>query len=148
MPEAARPATASKRRIVLGVIGNDVHVVANRILAIGLEEAGFEVCNLGTNAMPDDFVAAAAEFDADVVLVGSVNGEAEHWCADLPCQFDSIAVGSSLLYVGGNLALGEASRGEVERRFLRFGFDRAFHQAETFAPLFAALAEDLADASV
>ena len=48
----------TKKRIVLGVIGNDTHVVANRILYLGLTEVGFNVCNLGTNNTPEDFVDA------------------------------------------------------------------------------------------
>ena len=35
-------------RIVFGVIGDDIHVVANRILEIGLVDAGFQSFNLGT----------------------------------------------------------------------------------------------------
>ena len=34
-------------RIVLGVIGADVHAVGNKILEMVLKEAGFEVINLG-----------------------------------------------------------------------------------------------------
>jgi len=37
----------SKKTIVMGVIGADIHVVGNKVIAYALEEAGFEVVNLG-----------------------------------------------------------------------------------------------------
>ena len=36
------------KKIVIGVVGNDVHVVANRLIDISLQSRGYEVFNLGT----------------------------------------------------------------------------------------------------
>ena len=56
------------KRIVIGVIGNDIHVVANKVIARGLRIAGYNVCNLGVSNMPQDFIFAAIEFEADIFL--------------------------------------------------------------------------------
>ena len=71
------------KRIVMGVIGHDIHVVSNRIIAIALREYGYSVCNLGVDNNAENFVDAAKEFDADAVIVSSLNGEAEYWCNNI-----------------------------------------------------------------
>ncbi len=38
-------------RVVTGVVGNDIHVVANRLIEISLRERGFEVFNLGVTLL-------------------------------------------------------------------------------------------------
>jgi methylaspartate mutase sigma subunit len=42
-------------KIVIGVIGNDIHVVANRLIEISLKERGFQVFNLGVNTYLEEF---------------------------------------------------------------------------------------------
>jgi methylaspartate mutase sigma subunit len=132
-----------KHTIIIGVIGNDIHVVANRILARGLREAGYEVCNLGVNASPSDFVAASKEFEASAVVVSSVNGEGEAWVNGLP-QLITNALGDDVvLYVGGNLAMGDSTREMVESRYLDLGFNRAYHRPSSLNILLTDLARDL-----
>ncbi len=70
-------------KIVIGVIGNDIHVVANRLIEISLKERGFQVFNLGVNTYLEEFLDAVIESDSDVLLISSLNGEAEGWCRDL-----------------------------------------------------------------
>ena len=36
------------KRVIIGVTGDDIHVVADQILDIFLSESGFSVYNLGT----------------------------------------------------------------------------------------------------
>ena len=36
-------------KVVTGVVGNDIHVVANRLIDISLQSRGYEVFNLGVN---------------------------------------------------------------------------------------------------
>ena len=54
-------------KVVTGVVGNDIHVVANRLIDISLEERGFEVFNLGVNTYLEEFMDAVIETDADVL---------------------------------------------------------------------------------
>ncbi|WP_309244189.1 methylaspartate mutase subunit S [Micromonospora parastrephiae] len=133
--------------VVLGVIGHDIHVVANRILEIGLSETGMRPYNLGTSNTIDDFVDAAAETGARAVLVSSLNGEGEVACAGAGDRFDAAGLGHVLRYAGGNLVVGSRPTAEVERVFLGYGFHRVFHQSVSFAPVFAALRADLLQAA-
>lgn len=63
---------ARKTTIVLGVIGGDVHVVGNHILAHALTEAGFDVMNLGIMVSQEELIGAAIETRADAILIGSL----------------------------------------------------------------------------
>ena len=132
-------------RVVLGVIGDDIHVVANRILNIGLENAGFSTCNLGPHNMAQDFVDAAMEVEADAVLVSSLNGEAEHWCGNFRQRFVAVGRGDILLYAGGNLVVGDRPEAQVEALFEDYGFDRVFYRQTDFDEVMNLLAQDLSD---
>ncbi|MFL6164571.1 MAG: methylaspartate mutase subunit S [Jatrophihabitantaceae bacterium] len=129
--------------VVLGVIGHDIHVVANRILAIGLAENGFHAVNIGTNTEVDDFVDAARETGAAAVLVSSINGEGEQACAEFGARFISAGLADVLRYAGGNLVVGHRPPAEVERLFTGYGFHRVFHQPADLADVFTALRHDL-----
>ncbi|MCK5550861.1 MAG: hypothetical protein KAI41_10035, partial [Hyphomicrobiaceae bacterium] len=53
-----------------------------------------------------------------------------------------------LLYVGGNLVVGKQEWGDVERRFLEMGFDRAFPPGTRADEVIERLDEDFASRSV
>lgn len=132
-----------QKRIVLGVIGNDIHIVANHILSIALSEAGFQPYNLGTHNTPEDFVAATLEVEAHAVLVASINGEGEYWCADFRQRFEEVGRGDILLYAGGNLVVGNRSADQVVSLFESYGFDRVFYHNADFNEVLKLLAKDL-----
>ena len=134
---------SKKPTIIIGVIGNDIHVVANRILARGLRQEGYEVCNLGVNAKPEDFIAASKEYEANAVVVSSVNGEGEAWVNGLPQMIRSNLGSEVVLYVGGNLSMGNYPKEEVEKRYIDLGFDRAYHRPSTLAILLIDLKRDI-----
>ncbi len=129
--------------VVVGVIGNDIHVVANRVLAICLSDAGIRVVNLGTNNRPEDFADAALEVDADAVLIGSLNGEAPHWCHGLRGLFRARGIGEVLIYLGGNVVTGEMAADQVEALFKGFGVDRVFYGSTDFDAMVAILKADI-----
>ncbi|RTY33462.1 methylaspartate mutase subunit S [Chlorobium phaeovibrioides] len=131
------------RRLVIGVVGNDIHIVANRVLARGLRLAGYDVCNLGVNNPPDDFLNAAIEFEADAVVISSINGEGEGWVKGISAAFIKSGLSGVRLYIGGNLTVGDRPRDEVEARYLGFGFDRAYHRPISMDILLNDLAIDL-----
>lgn len=139
-----RPDAVSRQVVVLGVIGHDVHVVANRILAIGLAENGYLPHNLGTDNELDDFVDATLETGASAVLIASINGEGEYSCREAGARFTAAGLADVLRYAGGNLVVGDRPTGEVEAVFTSYGFHRVFHRPASFAPVFDALREDLA----
>lgn len=138
------PAAGNPRHcVVIGVIGDDIHMVGNRIMQLALEESGFEVFNLRTRNRPEHFVEASLEVDADAVFVSSINGEGEHWCADFRARFDSAGLIRTLLYVGGNVVVGSRLQADVVRLFREFGFDRVYHQQPDISVAISDLIEDL-----
>ena len=130
-------------RIVIGVIGDDIHVVGNRIMHLALEESGFQVYNLRTRNRPERFAQAALEVNAHAVFVSSLNGEGEYWCADFRKYFTAIGLGHILLYVGGNVVVGKRRQEDVVELFKRYGFDRVYHQQPDIGIAIADLQEDL-----
>lgn len=116
--------------VVLGVIGSDAHVVGVTILEHALKESGFDVLNLGAQTPPEDFATAAADNDADAVLVSSMDGHAERNCEGLHELFADAGVDPVTL-VGGNLAVGQTTAAEVKDRFLEMGFDYVFASGAT-----------------
>jgi methylaspartate mutase sigma subunit len=135
--------SAYRGRVVIGVIGDDIHIVGNRIMQLALEESGFQVFNLRARNRPEEFCQAALEVNADAVFVSSLNGEGEYWCADLRSLFREYGMEHVLLYVGGNIVVGERPQQEVVSLFKKFGFDRVYHQQADIGVAIADLQEDL-----
>lgn len=115
-----------KLKLVLGVIGADVHAVGNRILEYALSEAGFRVINIGVMASQEEFINAAVETNADAILVSSLYGHGEIDCRGLRDKAIEAGIGNIKMYVGGNLVVGKQDWNEVEKRFVNMGFDRAY----------------------
>jgi methylaspartate mutase sigma subunit len=135
----------SSGRIVIGVIGDDIHVVGNRIIHLALAESRFEVFNLRARNKPEHFAHAALEVNAHAVFVSSLNGEGEYWCSDFRRQFVELGLPKILLYVGGNLVVGKRPTEDVVRLFKQFGFDRVYHQQPDIDIAIADLVKDLSD---
>jgi 5-methyltetrahydrofolate--homocysteine methyltransferase len=57
---------------VMGTVLGDMHDIGQTIVTIMLENAGFEIINLGTDVHPDTFIEAAIEHDADLVGVSAL----------------------------------------------------------------------------
>ena len=117
-------------KIVTGVVGNDIHVVANRLIDISLQSRGFEVFNLGVNTYLEEFIDAVVETNAQVLLISSLNGEAEGWCRDLLFMKQKYDLSKVIFIIGGNLSVGEASTDEIIPKYKEYGFDLVFHQVD------------------
>ncbi len=118
------------KKVVTGVVGNDIHVVANRLIDISLQARGFEVFNLGVNTYLEEFIDAVVETDADVLLISSLNGEAEGWCRELQFLRAEYDLKDVVFMIGGNLSVGEASNEEIIPKYKSYGFDLVFHQVD------------------
>lgn len=112
--------------VVLGGIGDDIHVVALKILERMLLDAGASVHPLGVMTPPDEFVTVASETAADAIWISSSNGHAEMWCRGLREALHSAELANILLYIGGNLAVGQRNWVDVEETFTGLGFDRVY----------------------
>lgn len=105
-----------KKKLVIGVIGADVHAVGNTILQHAFEDAGFEVTNLGVMVSQEEYISAAIETAADAILVSSLYGHGELDCRGLRDKCDEAGLKGILLYVGGNIVVGKQPFNEVEKR--------------------------------
>ena len=112
--------------IVIGVIGADVHAVGNRIIDYVLTNAGYNVINIGVLSSQEDFINAAIESDAKMILVSSLYGHGEIDCRGMREKCIEAGLDNILLYVGGNIVVGKQDFKEVEARFKAMGFDRVF----------------------
>ena len=119
-------------KVVTGVVGNDIHVVANRLIDISLQARGFEVFNLGVNTYLEEFFDAVIETNADVLLISSLNGEAEGWCREvkiLKSKYGNL-LDNVVFMIGGNLVVGTGSSDDIVPKFKNYGFDLVFHQVD------------------
>lgn len=119
-------------KVVTGVVGNDIHVVANRLIELSLQARGFEVFNLGVNTYLEEFVDAVIETNADILLISSLNGEAEGWCREvkiLKSKYGNL-LDNVVFMIGGNLVVGTGTAEDIVPRFKNYGFDLVFHQVD------------------
>ena len=119
-------------KVVTGVVGNDIHVVANRLIDISLQARGFEVFNLGVNTYLEEFFDAVIETNADILLISSLNGEAEGWCREvkiLKSKYGNL-LDNVVFMIGGNLVVGTDAGDDIVAKFQNYGFDLVFHQVD------------------
>ena len=115
-----------KKTIVTGVIGADVHAVGNKILTYALEQAGFNVVNLGVMASQEEYIEAAIETKADAILVSSLYGHGEIDCNGLREKCNEAGLKDIPLLAGGNLVVGKQNFEDVEKRFAAMGFTKVY----------------------
>ena len=115
-----------KKKLVIGVIGADVHAVGIQILNHAFVDAGFDVTNLGVMVSQEEYIAAAIESAADAIVVSSLYGQGELDCRGLREKCDEAGLKGIPLVVGGNIVIGKQTFEDVEKRFKEMGFDRAF----------------------
>jgi methylaspartate mutase sigma subunit len=126
MRESMTNTDKSKRTVVTGVIGEDVHVVGIRILEYALGEAGFKVVALGSQVSQKEFIDAAVETDADAILISSLSGHAATLVPGLREKCVEAGLKDIILYVGGYLLVGEMTWDVVEKQFKEMGIDRVY----------------------
>lgn len=118
-------------KVVTGVIGNDIHVVANRLMDLSLNARGYEVFNLGVNTHLVEFFDAAVETGAEILLISSLNGEAEGWAREvkrLKSEYSSLD--KLIMMIGGNLSVGTGKADDIVPRYKKYGFDLVCHQVD------------------
>ena len=115
-----------KKTIVTGVIGADVHAVGNKILTYALEQAGFNVVNLGVMVSQEEYIEAAIETKADAILVSSLYGHGEIDCNGLREKCNEAGLQDIPLLAGGNLVVGKQNFEDVEKRFTAMGFTKVY----------------------
>ena len=103
-----------------------MHAVGNKILAFALDQAGFNVVNLGVMVSQEEFIAAAIETNADAILVSSLYGHGEIDCNGLREKCNEAGLKDIPLLAGGNIVVGKQEFSEVEKRFIAMGFTKVY----------------------
>jgi methylaspartate mutase sigma subunit len=129
--------------VVIGVIGADVHAVGNKIIDYVLTENGFNVVNVGVLSSQEDFINAAIETDAKAILISSLYGHGEMDCRFFKEKCVEAGLNHVKLYVGGNIVVGKQDFTEVEKRFIKMGFDRVYGPGQKIENALGDLREDL-----
>ena len=118
-------------KVITGVVGNDIHVVANRLIELSLNARGYEVFNLGVNTYLEEFFDAVVETGAEILLISSLNGEAEGWGREvklLKAKYKNLD--NLIMMIGGNLVVGTGSAEDIVPRYKNYGFDIVCHQVD------------------
>lgn len=131
--------------IVIGVIGADVHAVGNKIIDYTLTREGLNVVNVGVLSTQEDFINAAIESDAKMILVSSLYGHGEIDCRGMREKCIEAGLKDILLYVGGNIVVGKQEFNDVEVRFKNMGFNRVYPPGTTIDSVIDTIKDDLKD---
>ena len=137
-----RDSTDMEKKVILGVIGSDAHVVGITILEQALSASGFDVINVGVQTSQEEFIEAAKAHDAEAVLVSSLYGHAKQDCEGFHEKIEEAGL-EVVTYIGGNLAVGQDDFEETQAFFEDMGFDRVFNSETDPEDAIAALREDL-----
>ncbi|MCK4551691.1 MAG: methylaspartate mutase subunit S [Tenericutes bacterium] len=114
------------KTIVIGVIGADVHAVGNKIIEYTLNNVGYNVINIGVLSSQEDFINAAIETNADLIMVSSLYGHGELDCRGMREKCIEAGIGNIYLYVGGNIVVGKQDFTEIKKTFSDMGFNRIY----------------------
>lgn len=129
--------------IVIGVIGADVHAVGNKIIEYTLTREGYNVVNVGVLSSQEDFINAAIETNARLILVSSLYGHGEIDCRGMRDKCIESGLNDVILYVGGNIVVGKQDFKLVEERFKAMGFNRIFPPGTPIEAVLPFIKEDL-----
>ena len=129
--------------IVIGVIGADVHAVGNKIIDYTLTREGLNVVNVGVLSTQEDFINAAIESNAKMILVSSLYGHGEIDCRGMREKCIEAGLKDILLYVGGNIVVGKQEFADVEARFKDMGFNRVYPPGTTIDSVIDTIKDDL-----
>ncbi|MGE4571143.1 MAG: methylaspartate mutase subunit S [Candidatus Izemoplasmatales bacterium] len=133
------------KTIVIGVIGADVHAVGNKIIEYTLVNSGYNVVNIGVLSSQEDFINAAIETDADLIMVSSLYGHGEIDCRGMREKCIESGIEDILLYVGGNIVVGKQDFDEVKERFNEMGFNRVYPPGTSIDEALEDIKEDLGE---
>lgn len=119
-------------RIVIGTYGDDSHNVGRSLIALALQEKGYQIIDLKLQNKFSHFLEAAKYGHA--ILISSLNGHANgllHEEQRKEMAGFEAARGRRLWYIGGNLCIHEDPQ-QVCARFREMGFTEAYAKPGDF----------------
>mgnify|MGYP002402831332 CR=1 FL=1 len=72
VPHIKGEVQGEKYKVVIGVIQGDTHDIGKNLVKTMLETTGFEVFDLGRDVAPEEFVAKAQEWGADIIAISTL----------------------------------------------------------------------------
>lgn len=136
----------SAKKVVIGTIGSDAHMIGAWVLTRALRDAGIGVTFLGAVVPQEEFVNAAIETAADAILVSSMYGMGIIDCEGLRDRCIEAGLKDIILYAGGTVAAPlelEKNWPAIEKRFREMGFNRVFPNTVTANDVIKILKQDL-----
>ncbi len=98
--------TALKGPVVIGNIEDDYHALGRKLVSTFLRNAGWEICNLGNDVLPAEFVDKAEEVNAPIIAVSAMMYMTAMNIKKLRQEIDNRGLnGRILLAVGGAVFL-------------------------------------------
>ena len=133
----------NRKKIIMGVIGHDIHSVSNILIEQALKKEDFDVLNLGVDIQPYYFRDSIIEFGADALLISSLNGEWKYWIPKLTHCLKPLKT-KPILYLGGNiLSLNNKESKKELSKLKTFGIERVFDKEQNFNNFLSYLNKDL-----
>lgn len=71
-PHLSKETAWNKKKVVIGVVKGDTHDIGKNLVKIMLDNAGFEICDLGRNVPYAKFIDTAGELNADLVCLSTL----------------------------------------------------------------------------
>jgi methylaspartate mutase S subunit len=112
--------------VITGTVGVDAHVIGTKVISRALRDAGFKVVELGAQTPPEEFIMAAQETAADVMMISSLYGMAELDLEGFRDKCTEAGLEGVLLYLGGILGVSRRDFPADEAKFKAMGFDRVY----------------------
>ena len=131
--------------VITGTVGVDSHVIGTKIISKVLRESGFKVIAMGAQTSVEEFIKAAQETDADVMIMTSLYGMAGMDLQGFRDKCVEAGVGDILLYIGGILGVGKRDFAEDEKTFKGFGFNRVYPPESPIKPCIVDMCDDLSE---
>jgi len=99
----------SEFKIILGVVGSDVHCVANQLLEAEFSLQGYSVLNLGVALAEEEVLQNINGDGNEIILLGTINGDIEPTISVIKAirtKFNNLIP----VIVGGNVVLGAVGK--------------------------------------
>ncbi len=71
-PHLSKKAAWNKKKVIIGVVKGDTHDIGKNLVKIMLDNAGFEMHDLGRNVPHAQFIDTAGELQADLVCLSTL----------------------------------------------------------------------------
>jgi dimethylamine corrinoid protein len=107
-PYLQKEATWNKKKVVIGVIKGDTHDIGKNLVKIMLDNAGFEMHDLGRNVPHSQFVDTVGELKADLVCLSTLMTTTMDGMQVVIEELKKVGIASRVMIGGGPISPGFA----------------------------------------